>query len=105
MDWLDLVFGLIGLIIGIFGTLSIQRVVIQKNKTGDNIFNEGYSSNDVTKIIKAINELEDDQIKQVKDALLEEFKNRPRVFTGSERPENLQVGDIWFQEIKADEKQ
>ena len=103
MDLLDLVFGFIGLILGVFGTLSLEKIVIQKNKTGDNIYNEGYSSDDITKVIKSIHELKDDQIQQVKDALFNEFKNRPRIFTGSEEPKNPQVGDIWFHEIKPDE--
>lgn len=102
MDWLDLAFGLIGLILGIFGTLSIQKIVIQMNKTGDNIFNEGYSSNDVAIIIKSIHKLSDDQIRQVRDVLQGEFKNRPRTFTGSEEPKDAQIGDIWLDETKQD---
>jgi len=105
MDWLDFMFGIIGLIIGIFGTLSVQKIVIQKNKLGDNIYNEGYSSDDVTKIIESIHELSDDQIKQVKDSLFGELKNRPRIFTGSEEPKDAQEGDFWFREVKGDEKE
>ena len=105
MDWIGLLFGIIGVILGIFGTLSVQKIVIQKNKLGDNVYNEGYSSDDVAKIIKSIHELSDDQIKQVKEALLGEFKNRPRIFTGSEEPKDAQDGDFWFREIKGDEKE
>ncbi len=105
MDWLDFIFGIIGVIIGIFGTLSVQKIVIQKNKSGDNIYNEGYSSADVTRIIESIHVLSDDQIKQVKESLLGELKNRPRIFTGSEEPKNAQKGDFWFPEVKGDEKE
>lgn len=105
MDWLGLLFGVIGVILGVFGTLSVQKIVIQKNKLGDNVYNQGYSSDDVAKIIKSIHELSDDQIKQVKEALFGEFKNRPRIFTGSEEPKDAQDGDFWYREIKGDEKE
>ena len=100
MNWLDLLFGLIGVLLGVLGTLSIQ-----KNKTGDNIYNEGYSSDDVTKIVKSIHQMSDVQIKQIKDALLSEFKNRPRIFTGSEEPKDGQEGDFWFRIIESDDNQ
>jgi len=105
MEWLNLIFGIIGIILGIFGTIAFQKLVIQKNKLGDNVYNEGYSAVDVAKIVKSIHELSDDQITQVKEALLDEFDKRPRIFTGSDVPKNAQDGDLWFHEIKGDDKE
>ncbi len=105
MDWINVIIGLAGVVIGAAGLLVGQKIInhynakkliIQNNESGDNIVNEGYSSDEVGVLIDKIKRLKNSQIEEIIVVLKDEFKHRPQIFTSREEPTNAKEGDIWY---------
>lgn len=109
MDIRDIIFTIIGIIIGAGGTLlSIRFEWItykskqsQKNVFGENIIKNGFTAEEVTLITSNISKMKDDQLRRITDELKVEIENRPQLFVGKEEPENAKHGDVW---LEVDEK-
>lgn len=109
MDIRDFIFTIIGITLGVGGTLlsvkfewiSFKNKRKQKNVFGNNVIQYGFTAEEVSVITSNINKLKDDQLRIVADELKVEIENRPQFFVGKDEPENAKHGDVW---LEADEK-